>query len=286
MSSQSFDPVQHKEKRRREWNSVASAWLKWWDTFEHGAQTLSDRLIQLAEIIPGHKVLDVATGIGEPALTAARQVGPTGRVVAIDLSAEMLVKARERAAAQGLQNVEFHEMDAERLDFPEAAFDAILCRIALFELADLPTALGRMRRLLAPGGRLATAVWDKPDNVPFLGQPMKVLRQMFDVPPPPPGTPSPFSLADTSILEQALSEAGFDQVSSKHQTVVFEFPSFDTYRNFIEEVSPAVQEVLDGLPAERKAEAWQAIAETLDEYVEADGRLQIPNGTFCVVAQR
>ncbi len=97
MTTQPFDPVRYKEGLRLDWDAVASGWKQWWKTIEQGAQPVSDRLVALAKIQPGHWVLDVATGIGEPAITAARIVGPTGRVVGIDQAPRMLAIARERA---------------------------------------------------------------------------------------------------------------------------------------------------------------------------------------------
>ena len=225
MSTQSVDLEQYKEGQRQEWGTVATGWRKWWETFEKGAQHLSNRLVELSQIQPGHRVLDVATGIGEPAVTAAQHVGPSGRVVATDLSVHMLTIAKDRAAALGLQNIEFLEMDAETLDLPEDTFDAILCRWGLMFLPNLATALRTMRQLLAPGGRLAAAVWDVPAKVPLISLPTAVVRGMFDVPAPPPGTPSPFALADTSVLEKALTQAGFAQVNIVRRT-------FDTVLRF------------------------------------------------------
>lgn len=95
MSESGFDSIQFKVDQLKSWNSVAAGWKKWWKTWEKGVQTLSDKLVELAEIKPGQRVLDIATGIGEPAVTAARIVGDKGLVVATDLSPEMLAIGRE-----------------------------------------------------------------------------------------------------------------------------------------------------------------------------------------------
>ena len=75
MSTNGFDPAQYKARQIQTWDSVAAAWGRWWQTIEKGFQSLSDHMVAEAGIQPGHRVLDVATGIGEPALTAARAVG-------------------------------------------------------------------------------------------------------------------------------------------------------------------------------------------------------------------
>jgi ubiquinone/menaquinone biosynthesis C-methylase UbiE len=166
MSTPSFDPGQYKAGQRQLWDTVASGWKKWWPTQEQAAQPVSDRLVELAEIRSGHRVLDVGTGIGEPALTAAQRVGAAGHVVATDQALQMLAVGQERALALGVQNVEFRDMDAEALDFPGRGFDAILSRFSLMFLPDLATALARIWRMLRPKGKFATAVWDVAPKVP------------------------------------------------------------------------------------------------------------------------
>jgi ubiquinone/menaquinone biosynthesis C-methylase UbiE len=90
----SLDSKQYKEAERQSWDSVADGWQKWWKTIEIGAEKVSRRLIELAEIKPGSRVLDIATGIGEPAITAANQVGNSGHVLATDISSQMLSIAK------------------------------------------------------------------------------------------------------------------------------------------------------------------------------------------------
>src|ERR1700722_11062341 len=113
MSEKVVDPQELKNEQRRDWDAAAAGWKKWWPVFERSAQQVSDRLVELAGVGPGARVLDIATGNGEPALSVARRVGPGGRVIATDQSAGMLAIARERAAALGVANVEFREVDGE-----------------------------------------------------------------------------------------------------------------------------------------------------------------------------
>ena len=168
MSQASIDPNDFKATQRIAWGAAAAGWRKWWRVFEAAAQPLNERIVDLAGVKPGDKVLDVASGIGEPALTAAKRTGPTGRVLATDLAAPMLEVARERALALHLENVEFREMDAEKLDGAAASFDAATCRWAVMLVLD-PVAVCRgVRRALKPGARFATSVWCEAPRVPFL----------------------------------------------------------------------------------------------------------------------
>lgn len=285
MGTPAFDPVRYKADQRRNWDALAAGWYKWWHVFERGAQPVSDRLVDLAGVGPGQRVLDVATGIGEPAVTAARRVGPTGRVLAVDQAPRMLAMASERTAALGLRHVEFREIDAEALDVPENAFDAVVCRWGLMFLPDLPGALGRMRRALSPGGRLAAAVWSVPHEVPMISLPMRVVREKLDVPPPPPGTPTPFSLADPDVLRQALARAGFTRVRTERLTVTMEFPSVEEYVGFQREIGGQLAAAMADQPAERRDEVWRGIAEAVRRYAAPDGSVRLANQTICVVAQ-
>src|SRR5215470_5906029 len=139
------DPAVWKRQQREQWSHVAQGWQRRWVAFERDAQPLSDRLMELAHIAPGQRVLDVATGIGEPAMTAARRVGPAGSVVAIDQAAEMLAVALERMQAGGVENIEFVEGDAETLVVEPASFDAVVSRWGLLFFQDPVAALTRFR---------------------------------------------------------------------------------------------------------------------------------------------
>jgi len=131
-----LDSKKYKEAERQSWDSVANNWKKWWKTIERGAEKVSRRLIELAEIKPGSKVLDTATGIGQPALTAAK-LGKSGHVIATDISSQMLSFAKQRAISLGLQDViEFKEGDAETIDLPPSTFSAALCRWGLMLMPD------------------------------------------------------------------------------------------------------------------------------------------------------
>jgi cyclopropane fatty-acyl-phospholipid synthase-like methyltransferase len=116
MTAQPFDPVQYKEAQRQEWGSAAPGWKRWWQRIEAMLQSISERMIELADIQSGQLALDVATGIGEPAITVARHVGPSGHVIATDLSSQMLDIGRVRATELGLDNITFREMDGEALE--------------------------------------------------------------------------------------------------------------------------------------------------------------------------
>src|SRR5260370_12773668 len=157
MSDQNPDELKIKSQQKAAWDDGAEGWKRWWPTFERSAQLVNDRLVELAGVRAGNRVLDIATGSGEPALTCARAVGQSGPVVAVDMSPGMLAIARERIDAARLTNVDLVESDAESLSLDPNSFDAALCRWGLMFMPDLDGVVCAMHRALKPSGRFATA---------------------------------------------------------------------------------------------------------------------------------
>jgi len=285
MTTQTFDPVQYKSGQRQVWDQVAAGWKKWWPTLEEALQPVSDHLVDLAEIRHGHRVLDVGSGSGEPAVIAARRVGLEGSVVATDQSPQMLEIGRERATALGLKNLEFQEMDSEALEFPESSFDAVLSRFSLMFLPNLAIVLFRIRGALVLDGKFATAVWDSAPRVPLASLGVNLAQQMFQMPAPPAGTPSVFGLAE-GRLEEAMAQAGFRRVRSEPLQVVFRFQSATAFIEFAKDLSAPLLAVLVNQPAERQSEYWVKLVAAAQQYASEDGRLRIPNTAICAVGQR
>src|SRR4051812_44473267 len=154
MGPKAIDPGEIRETQHRNWDSAAVGWKEWSEFNENAGRHISERLVALAGVQSGSRVLDVAAGYGEPALTAARRAGPGGRVVGTDISAEMLAFGRERAAAAGLGNVEFTQSDASSLDFPPASFDAAVSRWGIIFEPHAEGAARRIRGFLKRGARM------------------------------------------------------------------------------------------------------------------------------------
>ena len=172
------DSKQFKEEERQSWDRVANNWQKWWKTIEGGAEKVSRRLIELAEIKSGSKVLDIATGIGEPAITVAGRIGSSGHILATDISSQMLSVAKERAISLGLQNViEFKEGDIETIDLPSLSFDAVLCRWGLMFLPDLKAGLSNIYGSLVEDGHFAAAVWASPAQDSLIATTMNIVMK-------------------------------------------------------------------------------------------------------------
>jgi len=286
MSTQPFDPARYKAGQRWEWDTAAPRVKPWGPFIVQQLQPVSERMLELADIQPGSRVLDVATGGGEPAVTAAHRVGPSGHVIATDLAPQMVALGRERAAELGLQNIDFREMDAEAPDLPENSFEIVLCRFGLMFLPNLQRALERLHQLLVPGGRLVAAVWGPPHKVPFIRWPMEVAMRVLQVPAPPPQLPGPFSLADSRRLEQLLTEAGFTAVQTEPLLLTLEWASVDDYIRFQQAILTGFNALLAKYPAEQQAEVWRAVAETARQSTTLDGRCHTENEVVLAVGRR
>ena len=286
MSTTEFDPAAFKRRQMQDWDGVAAGWRKWWPWFESAAQHVSDRLIQLAAVGTGSQVLDVATGTGEPAVTAAAAVGPAGSVIATDQSSGMLAIARERATEKGLDNLDLREQDAESLDFSDERFDAVLCRWGLMFMPDLPGALGHIRRVLRPGGRFATSIWGPPEKTPGLSLAMGVVNKLIQPPPPPEDAPSMYKLSPAGTLEAAIAQAGFTRIEAERQVVDFAFSGVDEYITFLQEVVVVITELLADASAERQAQVWEAIAAAVGPFTDEKGKVSLPSETILVVGAK
>ena len=289
MVSSSFDPNQFKMAQREGWDSVAKGWKEWWEPIEKGAQKLSQRLIELAEIKPGQRVLDIATGIGEPSITAAKVVRNGGRILATDFSKQMLAIARERATLLRLQDIiEFKESDAENLDLENSSFDAALCRWGLMLFPNLDAAIRKIYSSLVSGGRFAAAVWADATKVPIISLATRVIDSHVQMSaPPPPEVPNPFSLADTNKLENSLARAGFKDIHIETVTITFEFESGEDYCRYCQAVSTSARIALSKESEERKEDIWRKVAqEAAQKYGTANGLIKMDNESICIVGTR
>lgn len=276
--SQVFDSAEFKRNIRTEWRSAASGWRKWLSVVEaeEGGQRHSAKLVELAELQPGASVLDVGGGYGEPSLSAARAVGPQGRVVCTDISPEMLAVARERAVDAGLANVEFVACDAEELEFDDESFDAVLSRATLMFLPDVEGTLKRLRGFLQTEGRLAASVWGPQPLVQFAAA-FPVIAEELALPPPPPERPGAFALNDPAKVAALMEEAGFREIATGTVSVIFATDSPEQYTEFIRDVAPQLTTLLGNQPTAMQDSVWEKVTDAYRSFQGIDGRVRTEN---------
>jgi ubiquinone/menaquinone biosynthesis C-methylase UbiE len=172
-----FDPVKYKQTTHDQWQTAAEAWYRWSPTLNQWLGKATDRMIEMAGISAGHRVLDIAAGAGEQSITVAKKVGPTGYVLATDISANILEFAKEMAKKAGLANIETKVMDGENLALGDNQFDAVISRVGLIYFPDQQKALKEMFRVLKPGGRVAAIVYSTPEKYRFFCMPVCIIRK-------------------------------------------------------------------------------------------------------------
>lgn len=225
------------------------------------SRPVTERMITAAGIRPGMRVLDLASGVGDPSLTIARAVGPSGSVLGMDITAAMLDAAREFAREQGLANVEYRPIASETdLGVEPASFDAATCRWGLMFMPDPVAALRQLWSALRPGGRVAVATWATEERVPFMNLASDILRRHVTLPPPPPG-PNQFSLPTAEAVAGILTAAGFAGASVESvEPVFFSGPDAASVWSQISENSgPATKMLAELSPEQRDAIRADAI---------------------------
>jgi len=241
------------QQQRALWSAAAPGWERSADWFEKNSGGLAEWLCDAAGIRAGMRVLDVACGSGNPAATAAERVRPGGRVVATDLSPEMVAVTERKARRLGLDNVDAREMDAQALAFPDASFDAATCRFGLMFPPDPVKAAGEIRRVLKPGARFATAVWDVPAKNPFFTSIATVVAEFVPAPPPDPAAPGVFRLAPPGELERVLRAAGFDDVRIESRPIVLRYDSLEDYWRIQTDLAAPLRAALASMPPDQVA---------------------------------
>ncbi len=255
------------------WSERAAKWRRWHPTLAAWWQGVTDLLIQWAEPGPGMRVLDLASGTGEPALTLAPRVGPDGTVTATDVIPEMVAIAAENATEQGITNIRFQQADAGALPFPDASFDRITCRFGVMYFPDVPGALREVRRVLRPGGRAVFAVWGPLEQIDYLISTLAVLLRYQTSPPPAPDpdTPHPLKFAPAGKLSAALREAGFAAVREETQIVPLPWPGTpEEFLGYIRSDMVTFDTLLLRIPPAQQTTALDEVFASIRQYDDGE----------------
>ena len=261
-----FDAAAYKRTTREQWQSAAQAWSDWGAFLHEWLGESTALMLDLANVKPGARVLDVAAGAGEQSIDAARRAAPGGHVLATDLSPAILDKAAENARAAGVANLRTQVADGEDLRVPAGSFDAAISRLGLIYFPDLAAALAGMREALRPGGRVAAIVYSTAERNEFFSIPVSVIRRRAQLPPPLPGQPGPFSLGGEGVLEARLRDAGFRDIEVRRVNAPLRMKSAVECVRFEKESFGALHQMAAKLDEAGKAAAWDEILESLQRF--------------------
>jgi len=233
-------------------------------------QAVTDALVEYAQPAAAIKVLDLASGTGEPAISLAARVGEHGHVTALDLSAELLEMASGRARARGLKNFATHKGDAHTLPFPDNHFDLATSRFGVMFFRDVVGALRELRRVLRPGARACFAAWGSFEQ-PYWRSTMGVVHRHAGGPLLPPGGPNPFRFAEPGSLSQVLKAAEFEQVEEQARTVAWTWPgTVEEVWEQAQAVSVPFRPMLKRVPPEMWPKINADVREAVEKYFDGE----------------
>ena len=251
-----------REQQKASWNKFSPGWKKWDNLMMDFLRPMGDEIITRIRPAGNDKILDIAAGTGEPGLTIAQMI-PNGKVVITDLSDDMLDIARENAALKGITNIETRACDVCELPFEDNTFDAISCRFGFMFFPDMQLAANEMARVLKPGGRIATSVWNGPENNFWITVTMGTINRNMDLPQPPPGAPGMFRCAPEGLITDIFAKAGLKQVTQKEINGKLNVKTADTYWNMMTEVAApfvaALSQADEAMRAKIKAEVYRQL---------------------------
>jgi ubiquinone/menaquinone biosynthesis C-methylase UbiE len=230
---------QIREQQHQTWDTFSAGWKRWDALVLSWLGPFGEAMIRNAKLKDRDDVLDVASGTGEPGLSAAASL-PHGTVTVTDLSECMLQVAEENARRRGLHNFAVQACDACALPFDRGRFDAVFCRFGFMFFPDVAIAAREMVRVTRPGGRISCAVWSGPDKNPWATTIMAAIARHVEMPAPPAGSPGLFRCAPHGMMSSVLSEAGFHDLVEDEVSTMMTHATPEQYWGFMTEVAAPV----------------------------------------------
>lgn len=228
-----------REQQKESWNKFSPGWKKWDDLTMDFLKPMGDEIISLLNPNPTDIILDIAGGTGEPGLTIATKV-KKGKVIITDLSESMLAIASENAQKRGITNIETLTCDVSELPFEDNSFDAISCRFGFMFFPDMLMAAKEMYRVLKPGGRIATSVWNVPEKNFWVTAIMGTINKNMELPAPPPGSPGMFRCAKSGLMADLFNRAGFQNIKQSEVASILNCKTTEVYWNMMTDVGAPI----------------------------------------------
>jgi SAM-dependent methyltransferase len=282
----SADTQAFKLQARAQWDRSAQGWNDHAPQIGEWLRSATDAMLDMAAVRPGASVLDVAAGAGDQTLDIARRVGPTGRVLATDLSPSILVLAQSNAARAGMGNVTTMVADGEELPVEPGSFDCAVCRLGLMLFPNPRRAVQALYRAVRPGGSVCVMVFGGPERNPCITTLMGTALKHAGLPPPDPLQPGGLlSLGRPGLLDAMFQEAGFHDVATTTLDVPFNLPSVRHYLDFVRSSASPIQQILGRLDSAAAQAAWDDIEARLTQY-QTPGPWVGPNELLLTAARR
>jgi SAM-dependent methyltransferase len=274
------------ELRRRSlenWQTMAVGWERRRAEIDRITAPVREWLAAELAPRPGDTVLELAAGPGDTGFSVAPLLGENGVLISTDFSPAMVEVARRRSDELGLSNVEHRVEDAERLDLDDGSVDGAICRFGYMLMVDPGASLAETRRVIRPGGRLVFAVWRGPERNPWVSIAGRILVARGHAPPPEPGAPGMFTLADEEHTRSLLVRAGFGEARFEDVPVVFGARDVDDYVQSAVDTGGMFAAAFGGAPEEEQQAMKAEFAEAFAPFATEDG-YELPGVALCAVA--
>lgn len=244
-------------------------------------RAVTESLVEYAQPRPGMRVLDLATGTGEPGISLARSLASEGHVTALDQSSELLEIASQRAKQKGLSNFETRQADAHHLPFPDQSFDLATCRFGVMFFKHPEQAMTELHRVLKPGARACFVAWGTFEQ-PYWQTTMKIVHQHVGGTMLEPGGPDPFRFATPGSLSKVLQAAGFHDLEESTRTVPWTWPgATEEVFEYARSCSTPFQPMMARVPQEMWPAILSDVRAAIDRYRVGD---EIRFGAVVVLA--
>jgi SAM-dependent methyltransferase len=280
-----MDRNEYRQQSLESWNEMATVWDEHAEEIGAAVVAVADWVIERLDPQPGETVLDIAAGAGVLTAALSERVGPEGRLISTDFAPAMVAANRRRGEERGLSNVEYREMDAERMDLDDASVDRTACRFGYMLMADHRAALAETRRVLRDGGPVAFAVWADPPRNPWIVVPAGVMMERGHMKPPDPEGPGMFSLAGREKIEGALASAGLELVELEDIEVHHHYADRDEMWRRLSTVMGPIAVALGKLPDDERDAIRELIEERAEPFRDGDG-YALPGAVHAVLARR
>ena len=266
----------YREQSRETWGEMAPGWEARNEWMNEVSARVNEWIVEKADPQEGETVLELAAGPGDLGFRIAERVGDGGRVLSTDFSPEMVGVARRIGDARGLANVEYRVLDAEAMDLDDESADRVVCRWGYMLMADPAAALRETRRVLHRGGPLAFAVWAAPERNPWAALPAKVLVERGHMPPPEPGSPGIFGMADPERTRTLVAGAGFGEPELEEIAFEFRYADADDLWDSLVRLAGPLARAMKSLPEDELQATRAAIEESLAPFLADDGSYTAP----------
>jgi SAM-dependent methyltransferase len=266
------------------WDRFAANWERERDFLWDATGGLGDRLVERLDPGAGDTVLELAAGTGDTGFLVAERIGDAGKLISTDFAPSMVEVARAAAESRGLGQVECRVLDAERMDLDDSSVDGVLCRFGYMLMADPAAALSETRRVLRDGGRLSFAVWAAPDRNLWAAIPGLTMIELGHLPPPEPGAPGIFAMADPDRIRELVTGAGFGEPQVEEVTIQWGYSDPDVHWEKTLALAVPIAEAFGSLSAEGQAAVRGTVRKRVTERL-AEGSPALDGVAFAVLAE-